>query len=321
MNNIDSLKSAARDAGYAIQVKGLSKSYQDVQALRGVDLSVRYGEVVGILGPNGAGKTTLLEILEGLLDYEVGDVSVLGVDVGHAPSALRGRISVTMQSNELPPAIKVSELLALYKNIYASTLEVAELMAQVGLEEKADSRIGRLSGGQKQRLSLALALVADAKLMFLDEPTSELDPQGRRLVWQALDKRVRSAGCTVIITTHQMEEAAALCDRVVILDHGKVLAFGTPQDLIQNFCPGVSLAFRCGQVDDLPALQRSYPQLESSAVADGVALRLPCSDFSQAISFGANIRDAIASSLREMTVEAKTLEDVFLHLTGRILRD
>ena len=211
-----------------ISIRGLKKSYKDVHALRGVNFSVRTGEVVGILGPNGAGKTTLLEILEGLLTFDEGEVSVLGVDVNKNPGGLRGCLNVTMQATALPPALTVGELASLYESIYGVAGGVIEILRKVGLEKKSKSRIGRLSGGEKQRLAVALALIGTAELMVLDEPTSQLDPHGRRMVWESIAADVRAGRRTVVITTHQMEEAAALCTRLIIVDSGQVIAEGAP---------------------------------------------------------------------------------------------
>jgi ABC-2 type transport system ATP-binding protein len=305
----------------AVDICGVRKRYGDLVALNGVSLKVEAGEVIGILGPNGAGKTTLLEIMEGLLPFDEGAVSVLGHDIGRDPAAIRGKVSITMQSTALPTLVTVGELISLYLAIYRSRATVAAITAKVGLDAKAGARVGRLSGGQKQRLAIALALIGKSRLMFFDEPTSELDPAGRRLVWDALQEDIRDGNSTLVITTHQMEEATALCDRIVILDHGAVIAAGTPNELIAAHCPGLTLVLKC----DGASVERMAPgdPLLSSLTRgrDGMSLRLACDDFSDAMRHAQEIRQRIGLVIREMTVESRTLEDVFLHLTGRVLQD
>lgn len=308
-------------ARHAIDIRGLKKSYGDTVALDGIDITVRYGEVLGILGPNGAGKTTLMEIMEGLTTFDAGQVSVLGYDVGRNPESLRGKINVTMQGGALPPALQVGELLSLYLSIYNSSEPVSAILERVGLTQKSDSRIGRLSGGQRQRLALALALIGKSGLLMLDEPTSELDPQGRRLVWESIQNDVDAGQCTVIITTHQMEEAATLCDRVIILDQGKIIAAGTPQELVQTHCPGLTLVFKCDRKPDPDRLGIFAEGASCSETREGVTLRVPCSDFTEAMAKAGAIRAHGGLAFNQMAVETKTLEDVFLQLTGRILRD
>ncbi|GAC1469520.1 MAG: ABC transporter ATP-binding protein [Chamaesiphon sp.] len=305
----------------AVHIEGLFKSYRDAPALLGIDLTVQKGEVVGILGPNGAGKTTLLECIEGLQSYDAGQVKVLGIDVSKQPKSLRGKLSVAMQATVLPPALKVVELISLYQAIYSSSRQIQEILELVGLEEKAQARVSRLSGGQKQRLALALALLGTSEMLVLDEPTSELDPQGRRVVWQTLERAVRAGQLTVIITTHQMEEAATLCDRVVILDHGRIIAEGSPQELVQLHCPGLTLVFSIEAALDVSPLLALEPNLQCVSTRDGMELRLACDDFNHAMRQASRIRAAVDTPMRSITVEPKTLEDVFLKLTGRALRD
>jgi ABC-2 type transport system ATP-binding protein len=315
------LASSTAPERLALDIRGLKKSYGNTVALDGIDISVKYGEVLGILGPNGAGKTTLLEILEGITPFDAGQVSFLGCDVGRNPEQLRGKINVTMQGGSLPPTLLVRELISLYLSIYKSTEPMSEILERVGLTQKSDSRISRLSGGQRQRLALALALIGKSGMLMLDEPTSELDPQGRRLVWESIQNDVNGGKCTVIITTHQMEEAATLCDRVIILDHGKVIAAGTPQELVQAHCPGLTLVFKCNRKPDLDRLPGLGLGVTCSETREGVTLRVPCTDFTDAMTRAGAIRTQGELEFNQMAVETKTLEDVFLHLTGRILRD
>lgn len=304
----------------ALEVRGLKKNYGNTIALDGINLSIPYGQVLGILGPNGAGKTTLIEILEGITSFDAGSVSVLGFDVGRSPQALRGKINVTMQGGSLPPTLEVAELVSLYLSIYRSTETVTAILERVGLTGKQNSRIGRLSGGQRQRVALALALIGRSGLMLLDEPTSELDPQGRRLVWESIQRDVRAEKCTVIITTHQMEEAATLCDQVVILNQGKIIAAGTPTELIQTYCPGLTLLVRCTRTLDKATVAAEFGG-ECTDTPTGVSIRVACDNFSAAMEKAEHARQTMNMHILEMTVETKTLEDVFLHLTGRGLRD
>ena len=215
----------------AVRCEGLRKAYGPVVAVADVTLSVRRGECFGLLGPNGAGKTTTIEILEGLLTPDAGDVEVLGLRWAHHSHDLRQRLGIQLQETQLPDKLTVVETLRLFRSLYPRGRPVDELLAIVELESKRTSRVGRLSGGQKQRLSLACALAGDPDLLFLDEPTTGLDPQSRRQLWTLLDQ-FRAAGRTILMTTHYMDEAEFLCDRVAVVDHGRIIALGTPKDLI-----------------------------------------------------------------------------------------
>ena len=225
----------------AIRVETLRKTYGDVEALGGVTFEVRAGEIFGILGPNGAGKTTLIEILEGLRVADSGTAAVLGVAVPRYLDSIRDRIGVAMQKMALPPLLTVQETVRLYAVIYPRSQRPDELIASVGLWEKRQTLIRHLSGGQLQRLTVALALVGNPQILFLDEPTSELDPHGRRAQWDMLLDPEKRTDRTVVLTTHQMDEAQHLCSRVAILDHGHVLAMGSPSDLIDQYCPRMTL--------------------------------------------------------------------------------
>ena len=215
----------------AVRCERLRKTYGPVVAVADVTLSVRRGECFGLLGPNGAGKTTTIEILEGLLTPDAGDVEVLGLRWAHHAHDLRQRLGIQLQETQLPDKLTVDETLRLFRSLYPRGRTVDELLAIVELESKRTSRVGRLSGGQKQRLSLACALAGDPDLLFLDEPTTGLDPQSRRQLWTLLDQ-FRAAGRTILMTTHYMDEAEFLCDRVAVVDHGRIIALGTPKDLI-----------------------------------------------------------------------------------------
>jgi len=219
----------------AISCRSLVKRYGDVVAVAGLDLAVAAGECFGLLGPNGAGKTTTIEILEGLTEPDAGDVELLGMRWrgGADGRALRERLGIQLQETQLADKLTVEETVRLFRSFYRRSHTVDEVLALVGLEEKRRSWVNKLSGGQKQRLAVACALVSRPELLFLDEPTTGLDPQSRRQLWEVV-RRFRAAGGTVLLTTHYMEEAERLCDRVAIMDHGKVIALGTPRELIAS---------------------------------------------------------------------------------------
>jgi ABC-2 type transport system ATP-binding protein len=219
-----------------LAVRSLRKSYGDVVALDGLDLDVRERECFGLLGPNGAGKTTAIEICEGLVERDSGDVEVLGRTWERDAEGLRERIGISLQETQLSEKLTVRESLSLFRSFYERPHQVEHVVGVVQLEEKIDARIGSLSGGQKQRLAVACALIGDPELLFLDEPTTGLDPQSRRQMWDVIE-RFRASGRSVVITTHYMDEAERLCDRIAIVDHGKVIARGTPAELIAEHGP------------------------------------------------------------------------------------
>jgi ABC-2 type transport system ATP-binding protein len=215
----------------ALRVKGLRKAYDDVVAVDGLDLEVRAGECFGLLGPNGAGKTTTIEICEGLLGADSGEVEVLGRRWESNASELRELLGIQLQDTQLSEKLTVDETLTLFQSFYRDARDIGEVIDQVELGEKRNSRVGGLSGGQKQRLAVACALVGNPQLLFLDEPTTGLDPQSRRQLWDLISQ-FQAEGRTIVLTTHYMEEAERLCDRVAIVDHGHVIALGSPRELI-----------------------------------------------------------------------------------------
>jgi ABC-2 type transport system ATP-binding protein len=217
----------------AVKCDGLEKRYGDVVAVGGLTLHVRRGECFGLLGPNGAGKTTTIEILEGLLAPDAGQVEILGLTWTANERELRERLGIHLQETQLSEKLTVEEMLRLFRSFYRRGRPVGELLEIVTLEGKRSSRVGTLSGGQKQRLSVACALAGNPDLLFLDEPTTGLDPQSRRQLWDVLE-RFRAGGGTILLTTHYMDEAQVLCDRVAVVDHGKLIALGTPQELISS---------------------------------------------------------------------------------------
>src|SRR5580698_2034702 len=230
-----------RDTGFmsavasqlALRVKGLEKAYQDVVAVHGLDLEVRAGECFGLLGPNGAGKTTTVEICEGLTAPDSGDVELLGMHWNSDAKQLRQRLGIQLQDTQLSEKLTVFETLRLFRSFFSQGPTPAEAIALVQLEEKRNSRVGNLSGGQKQRLAMACALVGDPDFLFLDEPTTGLDPQARRQLWDLIEQ-FKASGRTILLTTHYMDEAERLCDRIAIMDRGKVIALGTPRELIAS---------------------------------------------------------------------------------------
>ncbi len=254
----------------ALRCAGLVKRYPDVVAVAGVDLEVHRGECFGMLGPNGAGKTTTVEILEGLTTPDEGTVELLGMRWGQGHDrALRQRLGVQLQETQLGEKLTVEETIRLFRSFYAQGREVDAVITVAGLEEKRRGRVGKLSGGQKQRLALACALVSDPELLFLDEPTTGLDPQARLNVWEIVES-FRAGGGTVLLTTHYMEEAARLCDRVAIMDHGRVIALDTPNALIASL--GASQVVEFSAATTVPEEQlRGLPGVRSCGCARRLA--------------------------------------------------
>jgi ABC-2 type transport system ATP-binding protein len=310
------------DPTNALRCRGLVKRYGDVAAVNGLDLEVRSGECFGLLGPNGAGKTTTVEIFEGLRIPDAGEVEVLGDRWRGDGLALRARLGIQLQETKFPEKLQVSEVLTLFRSFYPRGLDIAPLLELVGLEEKAAAHVRTLSGGQKQRLSLGCALVGDPELLFLDEPTTGLDPQSRRQTWEIVEG-LKARGRTVLLTTHYMEEAARLCDRVAVVDHGKVIALGTPRELIASLGAEHVIEFAVAEAasgavpDDV---LRTLPSVEDVA-RDTASWRLTVREVHRAVP-------ALLAALSERNVEPTqltthhaTLEDVFMALTGRRLRD
>jgi ABC-2 type transport system ATP-binding protein len=304
----------------AVRCSGLRKRYGDLVAVDGLDLEVAAGECFGLLGPNGAGKTTTIEILEGLLRQDEGEVEVLGLRWGTHDEALRQRLGIQLQDTQLNEKLSVEEIVRLFRSFYRRGPSVDEVIAMVELESKRHAWVGKLSGGQKQRLAVACALVNEPDLLFLDEPTTGLDPQSRRQLWGLLDAFRRSGG-TVLITTHYMDEAETLCDRVAIVDRGRVIALGTPRALVASLGAEHVVEFA---VQGGPA-----PSLDSLAVLPGVQkARLEDGHLCLNVTEPAAVIPALLGELQRarltlarFTTHQATLEDVFVALTGRHLRD
>ncbi len=305
----------------AARCRGLVKRYGSVVAVDGLDLEVRRGECFGLLGPNGAGKTTTVEILEGLNEPDAGEVEVLGEAWRGDGLALRARLGVQLQETKFPEKLKVSEVIALFRSFYPRGLGVLETLALVQLQEKADAYVKTLSGGQRQRLSLGCALVGDPELLFLDEPTTGLDPQSRLQTW-AIVEGLKARGRTVLLTTHYMEEAARLCERVAIVDHGKTIALGTPRELIASLGAEHVIEFAVGE--PAPALSaevlQGLPSVEGVAHEDG-RWRLTVREVHRTVPALLAALAERGASPSHLTTHHATLEDVFVAKTGRTLRD
>jgi ABC-2 type transport system ATP-binding protein len=305
-----------------IDIHGLVKRYDSVTAVDGIDLSVEYGEIYGILGPNGAGKTTTLEMIEGLRMPDSGSITVDGIDAVRESDRVRPIIGVQLQTTALFEYLSAAELVTLFAGLYesdASPAKVQRLLDMVDLREKAGSQVNTLSGGQRQRLSIALALVNDPRVVFLDEPTTGLDPGARRDLWQMI-RGIRADGTTVVLTTHYMEEAEVLCDRVAVMDRGRVIACDTPGALIASL--GIEATVRAritGGSLELVELQ-SLPAVLSATIEDD-RIALQTRDVQTTLIALLRLVEAREVTLAEMTSQQSTLEDVFLSLTGRTYDD
>jgi ABC-2 type transport system ATP-binding protein len=311
----------------AIRCTNLVKRYDGkppVDAVRGLDLAVEQGECFGLLGPNGAGKTTTIEILEGLLEATSGDVEVLGFRWGQHDDEIRQRIGISLQETRLSEKLTVRETLGLFRSFYRQGITPEAAMARVSLDDKADSWVRHLSGGQKQRLAVACALVGDPELLFLDEPTTGLDPQSRRQLWDLI-RSFRETGRTVLLTTHYMDEAERLCDRVAIVDLGRVMALDTPRELIASLGGDHVVEFTCEGNGDgqLPVDVGGFAELPAvSAVrVEGDRVCLSVREPHVALPAVLARLETLGSRLTSLTTRHASLEDVFVKLAGRHLSD
>jgi len=304
--------------GPVIRVRGLTKRYGDVQAVDGIDFDVAKGEIFGLLGPNGAGKTTTVEILEGLRQPDGGQVSVLGVDVSHDADAIKPRIGVSLQTAALYPKLTVTELIDLFRSFYPTSRSTKEVMDALELGERHNARSQDLSGGQRQRLAVALSLVNDPELVFLDEPTTGLDPAARRSLWDIVEG-LKADGRSVLLTTHYMEEAEILCDRLAIMDHGRILEMGTVEQLVSKHFQERTVRF-----DRLDGLAREelerLPEV-TSVKEDSNEVLMYTKDPGRTIGALLDLADSRGLEPQNLGIRRATLEDVFLDLTGRALRD
>jgi ABC-2 type transport system ATP-binding protein len=303
-----------------VQVEGLRKAYGETVAVDGISFTVEEEEIFGMVGPNGAGKTTTIECLEGLRKADGGRVRVLGLDPQQESHALRQRTGMQLQQSNLPERMKVWEALDLYASFYPQAADWQELLVTLGLEEKRETAFRKLSGGQKQRLFIALALLPDPELIFLDELTTGLDPQARHAIWD-LVREVNGRGKTILLTTHFMEEAERLCDRVAILDHGRIVALDTPAALIRGLGAEERVVF---------AVERSLPggfekalSGETRVEVEGERVTVHARNGRKVplVSEVVNLLSGQGVQFRDLHTEQPTLEDVFLSLTGREMRE
>jgi ABC-2 type transport system ATP-binding protein len=306
-------------AASAISVQGLKKSYGDVHAVKGIDFEIQPGEVFGLLGPNGAGKTTTVEILEGLRPRTAGQVAVLGFDPDRQRQQLKDRIGVCLQATNLPEKIRVHEAMHVFASFYSRHVDLKKLLQRLQLEEKSNAFYSTLSGGQKQRLALALALVNDPQLVFLDEPTTGLDPQVRVEIHKLLEE-LKGEHRTILMTTHYIEEAERLCDRVAIVDEGRIIALDTPARLQQQSRNASRIVVTCASKfpESLPHWADS---IQSTVDATGRTLtvnsRRPAATLVDLIKW----IDQQGLELTDVSLKQPSLEDVFIELTGKSLRE
>ena len=315
--------------GPSLSLSGLRKTFGDVVAVDHLDLDVLRGECFGLLGPNGAGKTTTIEICEGLTDPDAGTLKLLGLSWKTSAKKLRQRIGIQLQETQFPEKLTVTETLRLFRSFFHHGISVDEAIRIAQLEEKRSARVGGLSGGQKQRLAMACALVGDPELLFLDEPTTGLDPQARRHLWDLVED-LKRAGCTIILTTHYMDEAQRLCDRVAIMDHGRIIALGTPAQLIASVGGDHIVEFAVMRSDapradatrgDLDAAPlKEIPGVQSHRVDAGIH-QLSVRDLHTTVPRIFSALSGMGLHLSEFRTHSASLEDVFVGLTGRNLRD
>ena len=305
----------------ALSIRGLHKSYGNVKAVDDLSLSVPVGECFGLLGPNGAGKTTMIEICEGLLEADRGDVEVLGMRWSTDERRLRQLMGIQLQDTQLSEKLTVAETVRLFRSFYAHGRAVDDVIVLVQLEEKRNARVGTLSGGQKQRLAVACAIVGDPKLLFLDEPTTGLDPQSRRQLWDLISQ-FRSEGRTVLLTTHYMDEAERLCDRVAIVDQGRVIALDSPSELIASLGAEHVVGFKLedGSASLTDATLRQLDGVTETRFENG-AIELTSTELRRTVPSLLSFLERHGLRLAELHTHSATLEDVFVSLTGRHLRD
>jgi ABC-2 type transport system ATP-binding protein len=301
-----------------IRVDHLRKSYKDIKAVNDISFRVYEGEIFGMLGPNGAGKTTTMEIVEGIRKADSGRVTVLGIDVKKDPRKVKANIGVQLQTTSLYPRLTVREVMALFGSFYPKSASIDKLIKLVDLEDSKKKRCKNLSGGQQQRLSIALALVNNPKVLFLDEPTSGLDPQSRHNIWSMIEY-VRSKGKSVFITTHYMEEAQRLCDRVAIIDYGKIIATDKPDKLVLQHFQEEAIEFELSQKLENDVL--SAVAGVTNVVQENGKVTVYSSAVPVTVSALLDLAKQRGFELTNLYVRRATLEDVFLKLTGRRIRE
>ncbi len=305
----------------ALRVHQLHKRYKDVVAVDTFDLEVSKGGCFGLLGPNGAGKTTTIEICEGLTAPDSGEVEVLGMNWADDARTLRQHLGIQLQETQLSEKLTVIETVRLFRSFFRQGPQASEVISLVQLEEKCHSRVGGLSGGQKQRLALACALVGDPELLFLDEPTTGLDPQARRQLWELIEE-FKLAGRTIVLTTHYMDEAERLCDRVAIMDHGKIIALGTPRELIASIGVEHVVEFSGGSAGrPVEIAMLHHIDGVSEVRSSNGAIQMQVTELHRAVPALLDELGRQGVPLTELRTHSATLEDVFVTLTGRHLRD
>ena len=307
------------ERGAVIAVESLTKRYGSLTAVDGISFGVRDGEVFGILGPNGAGKTTTLECIEGLTEPTSGSTTVLGMDSRRDSASIRERIGVQLQASAYFDNLTLREILELFGRFYSRSVRYEELLETVGLEDRSGSTVAKLSGGQQQRFAIAATLVNDPEVVFLDEPTTGLDPQARRSLWDFV-RAMNSDGRTVVLTTHYMEEAEHLCDRVAIMDNGRIVALDTPANLVASLDVPYEVKLATGEAHGVDEL-RGLAGVRDARVDEDGAYRLSSSDASATVPAAMAWAAASGATLTHLEVIPANLEDVFLSLTGRSLRD
>jgi ABC-2 type transport system ATP-binding protein len=303
-----------------VRVEHLSKSYGDLKAVDDISFTVNPGEVFGMLGPNGAGKTTTVEVIEGLRPADSGTVRVFGLDIARVPARIKQRIGIQLQAPSLLPLLTVEEILNLFASFYRRSLPRPELLDMLALKESRKVLVKNLSGGQQQRLSVAMALVNDPEIAFLDEPTTGLDPQARRALWTVIEN-MRTKHKAVFLTTHYMEEAERLCDRVAIVDHGKIISLGSPQELIHTYYKQKAIQFDLETPPPSDVLE-AFPGVNHVYVT-GHEVIIYSADIPATMSAILKYTDSqnLTGQLKDLLVREATLEDVFLKLTGRRIRE
>ena len=303
---------------YALVVKGLTKSYGNIRAVDDISFSIRRGTIFCFVGPNGAGKTTTMEIVEGLKEPDSGEIELLGMQMPQHRARAKQLVGIQLQTTSLFERLKVGEILNLFRSFYANPLPASEIMAAVSLESKKDQIVAGLSGGQQQRLAVALALVNDPEMVFLDEPTAGLDPQARRQVW-GLIQSLKEKGKTVFLTTHYMDEAEKISDEVAIIDHGKIIVHDSPKNLVSRLNKANVIEFTTGGAVKEEDFSPLTSVSEASIVGENVVLYTP--DVKQCLTELLTLSQERGLELKDMQFRNPSLEDVFLELTGRMLRE
>lgn len=301
--------------------RNLRKSFGSVEAVNDISLDVKPGECLALLGPNGAGKTTTVEMLEGLLKPDQGSITIFGLQLERDRNRIMQDVGVMLQDTQLYKRMTVRETLQLFASFFNKGMSVNDAIARVELQDKADTQLGKLSGGQKQRAYLAASLINDPRLLFLDEPTTGLDPQARRLIWNLLEGH-KAAGRSILLTTHYMDEAERLADRIAIVDHGRIIAEGTPTTLIRDVCGAQVLAFRfSGEPTQAQERLKAHIPWIGEAHKSGETYELIAQDQVNRLTELCRVADREGLVLDQIELRRSTLEDVFIKLTGRSMRD